>query len=48
MINFIKQANQAKIIALQENHTRSRDFLKNIGSLFQIAERILSLDFKNP
>jgi len=28
MINLIKQANQAKIIALQENHEQSRDFLK--------------------
>ena len=48
MINFIKQANQAKIIALQENHERSRDFLKKISSNFQIAEQKLILDFKNP
>ena len=48
MINFIKQANQTKIIALQENHEQSRNFLKKIGSNFQIAEQKLFLDFKNP
>jgi len=48
MINFIKQASQAKIVALQKNHEQSRDFLKKIGSNFQIQEQKLILDFKNP
>ena len=48
MINFIKQANRAKNVALQKNHEQSRDFLKKIGSNFQIQEQKLILDFKNP
>ena len=47
MIQFIKDANQAENIALQENPVLGRDFLKKIGSNFRIAERTLSLDFKN-
>ena len=47
MIQFIKEANQAENIALQENPERIRDFLKKIGSNFRIAERTLSLDLKN-
>ncbi|MFZ2299940.1 MAG: hypothetical protein WAW00_02310, partial [Candidatus Moraniibacteriota bacterium] len=46
-INFIKEANQAKNIALQENPERIRDFLKKIGSNFQISDRTLFFDFKN-
>ena len=45
---FINTIKQAEIIALQENHERSRDFLKKIGSNFQIREQKLILDFKNP
>ena len=47
MIQFIKEANQAENIALQENPERIRDFLKKIGSNFRIADRTLVLDFKN-
>ena len=47
MMEFIKDANQAENIALQENPVLGRDFLKKIGSNFRIAERTLSLDFKN-
>lgn len=47
MIEFIKEANQAENIALQENPVAGRDFLKKIGSNFRIAERALVLDLKN-
>ena len=46
-IQFIKEANQAKNIALQENPERIRDFLKKIGSNFQISDRTLHFEFKN-
>jgi len=46
-INFIKEANQAENIAVQENPVAGRDFLKKIGSNFRIAERTLACDFKN-
>ena len=45
---FINTVNQAEIIALRENPEQSRDFLKKIGSNFQIREQKLILDFKNP
>ena len=47
-IKFINSLKQSKIAALQENRERSRDFLKKIGSNFQILERKLFFDFKNP
>ena len=47
MIAFLKEANQAENIAIQENPERIRDFLKKIGSNFRIAERTLSLPLKN-
>jgi len=46
-IQFIKEANQAKNIALQENPEGIRDFLKKIGSNFQISDRTLFFNFKN-
>ena len=48
MIAFVKVANQAENIALQENPVTGRDFLKRLGSNFRIAERTLSLEFRNP
>jgi len=45
---FINSVKQAEIIALQENPEQGRDFLKKIGSNFQIREQKLILDFKNP
>ena len=47
MINFIKDANKAENIALQENPVGGRDFLKKIGSNFLIADCTLSFDLKN-
>ena len=44
---FIKDSKQAKIIASKENPEGIRDFLKKIGSNFQIAEQTLNFDFKN-
>jgi len=46
-INFINEANQAKNIALQKNPERIRDFLKKIGSNFQISDQTLHFEFKN-
>ena len=46
-IKFIQTSKEAKIIALQENPERIRDFLKKIGSNFRIAEQNLHFDFKN-
>ena len=47
MVAFLKEANQAENIAVQENPERIRDFLKKIGSNFRIAERTLSFPLKN-
>jgi len=47
MIAFLKEANQAENIAVQENPEGIRDFLKKIGSNFRIAERTLSFPLKN-
>jgi len=47
-INFINSLKQSKITALRENPELCRDFLKKIGSNFQILERKLFFDFKNP
>ena len=46
--NFINSLKQSKIAALRENRELCRDFLKKIGSNFQILERKLFFDFKNP
>ncbi|NCO44460.1 hypothetical protein GW888_00060, partial [Candidatus Wolfebacteria bacterium] len=46
-IAFLKEADQAEKYAQQENPERIRDFLKNIGSNFRIAERTLSFPLKN-
>ena len=49
-IAFLKEANQAENIAVQESRPSreaGRDFLKKIGSNFRIADRTLVLDFKN-
>ena len=39
---FIKDSRQAKIIALQESRQAGRDFLKKIGSNFQIQNQAVS------
>jgi len=47
MIKFLKEANQAKKIALHGNLAEQKDFLKKIGSNFHIAEKILSFNLEN-
>ena len=46
-LKFIQASKEAKIIAREENPEGIRDFLKKIGSNFQIAEQTLNFDFKN-
>ena len=48
MIRFLKTANQAEKIALQENPERIRDFLKKIGSNPHLRDRALALTLKKP
>ncbi len=45
---FINSVKQAEIIALQENPKQGRDFLKKLGSNFQILNQKLVFDYKNP
>ena len=46
--NWIIEANQAKNIALQENFSEMKNFLKKIGLNRQISQQKLSIDFKKP
>ena len=46
--NRIIEANQAKNIALQENFSEMKNFLKKIGLNRQISQQKLSIDFKKP
>ena len=46
--DFIKTLRQAEKIATEENPEGLRDFLKKIGSNFQIAERTLTPNLKKP
>ena len=48
LIRFLKTANQAEKIALQENPERIRDFLKKIGSNPLLRDRALSVSLKKP
>ncbi|MFH1413201.1 MAG: recombinase family protein [bacterium] len=46
--NFIKSANQAENIALQGNFSEQKNFLQKIGSNFQIKDKLVIFDLKNP
>ena len=46
--NWIIKANQAKNLALQENFSSRKNFLKKIGLNHQISQQKLSIDFKKP
>ena len=46
--NWILEANQAKNLALQENFSEMKNFLKTIGSNRRLAAGKLAIDFKNP
>ena len=46
--NWVLEANQAKNLALQENFSEMKNFLKKIGLNRQISQQKLSIDFKKP
>ena len=46
--NWILEASQAKNLALQENYSGMKNFLKTIGSNRRLAAGKLAIDFKNP
>jgi hypothetical protein len=46
--NWIIEANQAQNLALQENFSEMKNFLKKIGLNRQISQQKLSIDFKKP
>ena len=45
-IRFILEAKQATILLAEGNLEKKRDFLKKIGSNFQMADKSLAVDFK--
>ena len=47
-IRFILEAKQATILLAEGNQEKNRDFLKKIGSNFQMAEKSLVVEFKKP
>jgi len=47
-IRFISEAKQATILLAEGNSEQKRDFLKKIGSNFQMAEKSLVVEFKKP
>ena len=47
-IAFVKEAKDATILLAEGNPEKKRDFLRKIGSNFQLAEKRLSVEFKNP
>jgi len=47
-IQFVLEAKQATFLLAEGNHEKNRDFLKKIGSNFQMAEKSLSVEFKKP
>jgi site-specific DNA recombinase len=46
--NWVIEANQAKNLALQEDFSEMKNFLKKIGLNRQISQQKLSIDFKKP
>ena len=47
-IRFVNEAKSAEILAKSRNLEEKKDFLKKLGSNFQILNQKLVLDFKNP
>jgi hypothetical protein len=47
-IRFVLVAKDATILLAEGNSERKRDFLKKIGSNFQVADKSLAVEFKNP
>ena len=46
--NWIIEANQAKSLALHDNFSEMKNYLKKIGSNRRLAAGKLAIDFKNP
>jgi len=46
--NWILEANQAKNLALQDNFSEMKNYLKKIGSNRRLAAERLEIDFKKP
>ena len=47
-IRFVNESKSAKILAKSKNLEEKKDFLKKLGSNFQILNQKLVFDFKNP
>jgi hypothetical protein len=47
-IAFVKEAKRATLLLAEKNPEKNRDFPKTIGSNLQLAEKSLSVVFKNP
>jgi hypothetical protein len=47
-IRFISEAKRATILLSTGKPEEKRDFLRKIGSNFQVAEKSLAVEFKNP
>ena len=47
-IRFVLEAKHATILLAEGNREQKRDFLKKIGSNFQVAEKSLAVEFKKP
>ena len=45
-IQFVSEAKQATILLAEGNREKKRDFLKKIGSNFQVADKSLAVEFK--
>ena len=47
-IAFVNEAKNATFLLAEGNPEKKRDFLRKIGSNFQLAEKRLSVELKNP
>jgi hypothetical protein len=47
-IRFVLEAKDATFLLAEGNQEKKRDFLKKIGSNFQVADKSLAVEFKNP
>jgi site-specific DNA recombinase len=47
-IAFVKEAKKATFLLAEGKAEEKRDFLRKIGSNFQVAEKTLTVEFKNP
>jgi len=47
-IQFVLEAKDATFLLTEGNQEKKRDFLKKIGSNFQVAEKSLAVEFKKP